>query len=232
MDKKPIGEILISSGLIEPGDLEEALRRQKRQLGEILVEMGKIRPEDVDSALTVQSVPVPRAARYLRYLRVTLVLLVVVGCAATGLLYQRLQSMRLRDALDGSRLPAARILEFLKQGSAGERLDALRSVARLERKDEKTFVLREALGDAHWTVRLVALMHIRAERLPVLVQDMIPHLMDADRTVRHETLRLLRELTGEDRGETFLSWYEWGKKQGMKILEPRDFADADFMKGP
>jgi hypothetical protein len=223
MARKQIGEILLETGLLSPEDLEEALRRQKRQLGQILVDMGKLKPEDVEGALHVQSVSMPRAERYLRYLRITLVALALVVVLATGLLYQQVLHMRLRDELDSASLSVPRVLRFLDEGSPGERLDALRSVSKFSKLDEKAVVLRQALGNSHWTVRLVACVGIRAEKLKDLVPDLIPHVLDGDRTVRREVLRMLQKFTGENFGEDFPAWARWAKAKGYQVEEPKEF---------
>lgn len=223
MARKQIGEILLETGLLEAGDLEEALRRQKRQLGQILVDMGKLEPKDVEGALTIQAASESRADRYLRYLRLALGALAVMVVLLTGMLYQSVVRMRLQDALDSARLPAPRVLRFLEEGSTGERLDALRSVLRFERRDEKAVVLRQALDNGSWTVRLVACMAIRAEKLEELVPDLIPHVLDSDRAVREEALRLLGEFTGQSHGEDFAAWTRWAKAQGLTVAEPKTF---------
>lgn len=48
-----LGEILIDRGDIEPGEVDEALKRQKR-IGELMVETGRIHTPDVASALAEQ----------------------------------------------------------------------------------------------------------------------------------------------------------------------------------
>jgi hypothetical protein len=223
MARKQIGEILLETGVLETKDLEEALRRQKRQLGQILVDMGKVKPEDVEGALTIQSASVPRAERYLRYLRISLGILGVFVLITTALLYHQVQQMRLQDALDGSRLPVTRVIRFLDEGSTGERLDALRSVTRFEKRDEKITVLRQALDNQSWTVRLIACVAIRAEKLQELTPELIPHVLDGDRTVREEALRVLQEFSGESFGEDFAAWSRWAKGEGLEVAEPRTF---------
>lgn len=54
---KRLGEILIEKRVIQPSQLEEALRVQAEQgglLGEILIELGMISPEELAAALATQ----------------------------------------------------------------------------------------------------------------------------------------------------------------------------------
>lgn len=226
MARKQIGEILLETGVLDPKDLDEALRRQKRQLGQILVDMGKVKPEDVEGALTIQAAGTPRAERYLRYLRLSLAALMVFVLLTTGLLIQKVQQMRLQDALDSAHLPAPRVLRFLEDGSTGERLDALRSVTRFAKRDEKVTVLRQALDNESWTVRLIACVAIRAEKIKELIPELIPHVLDSDRTVREEATRVLYEFTGEAFGEDFAAWSRWAKGEGLKVAEPKTFMNS------
>lgn len=223
MSKRPLGEILVDTGIVNRTDVEEALRQQKRQLGQILVDMGKLEPDQIDQALDVQSGSTPLATRYLGYLRATLAVLAVVILVGSVAMYQRVQEMRLRDLLDGAQLPPTQVLEFLRSGSSGERLDSLRSVLKFPRDDEKQVVLRLALKDEAWTVRLVAAVTARGEKLKDLVPDLVPLLMDSNHTVRGEGLQVLRDLTGANPGEDFKSWYAWGKAQGLDVPEPKTF---------
>lgn len=223
MSKRPLGEILVDTGIVDRRDVEEALRQQKRQLGQILVDMGKLAPDQVESALEVQAVAMPTAARYLRYLRATLAVLAIVILVGSVAMYERVLEMRLRDRLDGAKLPPTEVLDFLRSGSAGERLDALRSVLKFPRDDEKRVVLRQALRDEAWTVRLVAAVTARGEKQEALVPDLIPLLLDTNLAVREEGLRVLQDLSGASPGTDFKSWYAWGKAQGLDVPEPKTF---------
>jgi predicted transcriptional regulator len=56
-DKKPIGQILMESGMITIDDLTEAIEIQKsssQRLGEILIGMGSITEEELQLALDFQ----------------------------------------------------------------------------------------------------------------------------------------------------------------------------------
>ena len=58
---KRLGEMLVSQGLLDPDDLDQALTEQKRtgeRLGEILIKMGLITEEDLMRTLSMQlSIP-------------------------------------------------------------------------------------------------------------------------------------------------------------------------------
>lgn len=57
-DPAPLGRILIEKGLLEPGELAEALAQQKddpRKIGEILVARGSVKPQAIVDALQTQS---------------------------------------------------------------------------------------------------------------------------------------------------------------------------------
>jgi two-component system, chemotaxis family, sensor kinase CheA len=51
--EKKLGEVLLETGKITAGVLNDALKKQKR-LGEVLVDEGKIKPEELQKALTLQ----------------------------------------------------------------------------------------------------------------------------------------------------------------------------------
>ena len=56
-DHKPLGELLVAEGLLDPDDLTSALAEQSRtgeRLGEILVKMGRIRDEELKRVLSRQ----------------------------------------------------------------------------------------------------------------------------------------------------------------------------------
>lgn len=56
-EKKPVGQILMESGMITIDDLNEAIEIQKsssQMLGEILIGMGAINEEDLQLALDFQ----------------------------------------------------------------------------------------------------------------------------------------------------------------------------------
>lgn len=53
-ERARIGEVLVSEGLIDSDDLQEALQEQTRRLGEILVKGGRITSGQRDEALRVQ----------------------------------------------------------------------------------------------------------------------------------------------------------------------------------
>lgn len=50
---RPLGDILVREGLVNPEDVAEALKEQKR-IGEILIEKGKVTKDDVEKALEKQ----------------------------------------------------------------------------------------------------------------------------------------------------------------------------------
>ena len=56
-EKKPIGQILMESGMITIDDLNEAIEIQKsssQRMGEILIQMGSITEEELQLALEFQ----------------------------------------------------------------------------------------------------------------------------------------------------------------------------------
>lgn len=215
-----LGEILIDEGLLSPADLEEALGHQKRHLGEILVELGKVRPEDVDRCLQLQTRGRTRAQRYQAYMRAALLAAGLASLVAGLAVWSLLRDMHGREALDRARLPGEAIAAILESGSVGQRMDALRSVSSLPRQEDQVAMLRKAMQDPGWTVRLLAAVTARALKLEGSVPDLIPLMLDEEQAVRDEARRVLRDLTGARPGREFEDWYKWGKAQGLTIVQP------------
>ncbi len=228
MRARYLGEILIDEGLLTQDKLEEALKLQKKQLGEILVELGHLQAQDLGRALEIQAQGKTRAQVYLRWLRLALMALAVVTAVGTVALVQRLGDLRFREELEAGRLSAEKVLAVLEdRGRApGERLDALASVANLKARDEQAFLLRRALRDPHWTVRMVALAQVRVLGVTGIEDDVIPLLLEPDGSVRAEAGRLLRERTGQSLPDDFKAWYHWAQQKGMKLQYP------ERMRGP
>lgn len=220
--KKPLGEILLESGRVSREDIEGALKKQKMQLGQILIEMGKVTKDEVESALDLQSLPEPLSVRYRRWLRLALAALAVVVLVGSYGLYQHAARVRSEGLLDSGRLTAPQILRFLRAGTAGQRTDALRSVPGLKNADEKTFVLRQALKDRTWTVRLVALSTAKNLEIDGLIPELIPLLLDTNGILRRETHRALVALTGVDHGTSYPDWFRWAKGKGLEVAQPKD----------
>lgn len=222
MAHKYLGEILIDEGLLSPDVLEQALKKQKKQLGEILLEMECIDPADLDRALEIQSKGRTRAQVYAIYLRMALGALALVTALACWALVSILADMRFEEELKAGKMSATRILDILKKPghTEGVRLEALRSVEALTRGDEKAVVLRAALLDPAWPVRLIALQGVRKLGTRTSAQDVVPLLLDPETAVQEEAHRVLMGLTGEILPLDFKAWFQWAKDQGMKPEQP------------
>ena len=61
-DGKPLGEILVESGVVSSEQVEVALQEQGKRLGEILVDKGMATPDKVDNALILQAASGKRSA--------------------------------------------------------------------------------------------------------------------------------------------------------------------------
>lgn len=222
MAQKYLGEILIDEGLLSPDDLETALKKQKKQLGEILVEMEVLAEEDLERALEIQSRGQTRAQIYLARLRVAVAALCVVSLLAAGAVWRAAQQARFDDEVEGGQLGLTRLMALVGDPGtrAGLRLDALRSVPNLARADEQAVVLRQALQDPAWSVRLFALTQVDGLGLKELCTDVVPLLLDETPAVKREAHRLLKEYTGQDFEDDFRTWYQWAKGQGWTVVQP------------
>jgi len=207
--QKRLGEILIDEGIISPEDLDRALQQQKRKLGEILVEIGACRAEDLDRAIQIQRLGRTRADRYLGYLRVALlaILMLVLGLTTTLLKLRDQSQFLLR--IESEALTLEEVRNILGDDQATYKLDAMRSLTRFLDKAEINPILQSAFRSDQWYVRTYAIHLARRSNNPGHAEALTDLLNDPDEFVRGMAYEALKELLGTDRGRSFRAWSDY-----------------------
>lgn len=220
MARRYLGEILVDEGMIDPEHLTEALKVQRRQLGQILVDKGYLREEDLDMALKIQSKGQTRSEVLTRYLRLALfalfVLVVVAGLSCWEL--NRVQSFE--DRLETALLKPAEIADLLDRPGLLHKMEALRSLEKLDRAELAPALIAKGLDDDEWPVRLYTLHLVETRADRSLAGAVIPLVLDELPVVRSTALRVLHVLTGVEHPD-FRSWVQWAKDANIRVLKSK-----------